>query len=107
MANRRKVGYVSTSYDDDGKVRIRRFMVVRSNGTCLVSYTALFSGTDRLAVGSRKEWDVVCILDGEVLPMVDDAYSSTGWRIGRELTPDEVERLEFEYHLPLLEDEAS
>ena len=98
---------VDTSYDDDGLVRIRRFMVIRSSGMCLVSYTALFSGTDRLAVGNRKEWDMVCTLDGKELPMDADPYSGTGWRIKRELTPEEVERLECEYHVPLLEEEAS
>lgn len=84
---------VSASIEPYGNVRIRRFVVVRMYGKCLVSFTALRLRSTIPAVSARRDWEMICTLDDKQLPMGPDPYSNTGWRIERELTPSELERI--------------
>ncbi len=92
---------VATSFEDLGKVRIRRLMVVRTDGKCMISFTLLRNRSNIPAVGNRREWNEVCTLDGEELPMTPDPYGYTGWRIDYALSPEELDRLVCAYHFPL------
>ena len=98
MAKRETSG-VLTSYEEDGQVRMRRFVVMRADGRCIASYTILHPNSNRQVVKDRREWELACTLDGKKLPMVPDPYSNTGWRINRELTASQLQRVKYVYQL--------
>jgi hypothetical protein len=102
MAKRKPAG-VASSIVDHGKFHIRRLVIRRANGKYLVSYTMVRPNTLKSVVSDRRDWELICLLDGQELPMIPDPYSGSGWRISRELTKSELEKIACEPLYPLEE----